>query len=246
MAVCRLRYLISLLLLLYFLAGNNLAVFSQNNDKTSTHKSIQKDQINLKVQKVPTKKLNDFKNSDDFDYLFKRAKGFDFWSLLLKWIAELLEGVFSDQGAAPYIRYTIVFLVIAFIIYKIIGGNFSGIFSTNKKIKSQNGFDYLEEDIYEENMDEKLSNAIRKGKFRVATRYYYLTLLKQLDTKKLITWELGKTNRDYQHELKSQVILNDFIWLSGIYEYTWYGHFEVTEERFLKWQQGFVNIFKQI
>ena len=97
-----------------------------------------------------------------------------------------------------------------------------------------------------ENIDTKLRDAIHEKNFRIAIRYYYLSLLKQLDASELIRWQLGKTNRDYQRELKDQQILNEFINLSGVYEYSWYGHFEVNEEKFVKWQEGFKDVFKRI
>ncbi len=242
----RFKYILLILLLAAFVAVDTGFGQAQTEQKVAAEQNIPKDQSQLKVEKVPQQKLDDYKNSNDFNYLFKRAKGFDFWSLFWRWFNDLLQGFFSDKGAAPYIRYAIMFVVIAFIIYKIAGGNLSGIFSKNKKIKGENGFEYFEEDIHQENMDEKLRKAIRERNFRTAIRFYYLSLLKQLDANELIHWEQGKTNRDYQHELKNQSYLDDFIRLSGVYEYSWYGHFEVNEERFLRWQQGFKEVFNKI
>lgn len=242
----KLKYILLILLLAAFVAGDTDFALAQTKQKVATNKNIQKDHSKLKVVKVPQQKLDEYKNSNDFNYLFKRAKGLDFWSLFWRWFNDVLRGFFSNEGAAPYIRYAIMFAVIAFIIYKIAGGNLSGIFAKNKKVKGENGFDYFEEDIHQENMDEKLRNAIKERNFRAAIRFYYLSLLKQLDANELIKWELGKTNRDYQRELKNQSYLDDFIRLSGVYEYSWYGHFEVSEERFLRWQQGFTDIFNQL
>ncbi len=245
MIVGKLKYIFPFLLLLAFLGANDYLCLAQQK-KVKADVGIQTDQSNIKVEKIPHQKLEDFKNSNDFNYLFKRAKGFDFWSLFWRWVNKMLQKFFSDRGAAPYIRYAIMFLVIAFVIYKIVGGNLSGIFSRNKKVKGQNGFDYFEEDIHQENIDQKLRDAINKRNYRTAIRFYYLSLLKQLDANELICWELGKTNRDYQRELKNQGFLDDFIRLSGIYEYSWYGHFEVNEEKFLRWQQGFRDVFQKV
>lgn len=238
------KYFFSTFLLLLFLEIGTLPSYAQKKVKAA--ENVQVDQSKLKVEKVPQQKLNEYKKSNDFNYLFKKAKGLDFWSLFWRWVNDMLQRFFSDKGATPYIRYGLMFLVIAFIIYKIVGGNLSGIFSSNKKVKGENGFDYFEEDIHQENMDEKLKNAIRSRNFRTAIRFYYLSLLKQLDASEMIHWELGKTNRDYQRELRSQVFLDDFIRLSGIYEYSWYGNFEVNEEKFLRWQEGFKEVFKKV
>lgn len=236
-----------IVLLIVFLLFDGYSIsYSQKAEKVKAKENIRIDQSKTKVEEVPLQKIDEFKNSDDFNYLIKEAEGFDFWSLFWRWIGELFEEIFSNDGAAPYIRYGLSFLIVAFIIYKIIGGNLSGIFSSNKKVKGENGFDYFEEDIHQENIDTKLRDAIHEKNFRIAIRYYYLSLLKQLDASELIRWQLGKTNRDYQRELKDQQILNEFINLSGVYEYSWYGHFEVNEEKFVKWQEGFKDVFKRI
>jgi len=240
------KYFYIVLLIAFLLFEGFSVCYAQKAQKVKAEENITIDKSKTKVEKVPQQKIDDFKNDNDFNYLFKEAKGFDFWSLFWRWVGEWLEKFFSNDGVAPYIRYGITFLIIAFIIYKIVGGNLSGIFSFNKKIKGENGFDYFEEDIHQENIDKKLKDAIREKNFRTAIRYYYLSLLKQLDASELIQWELGKTNRDYQHELKNRNILNDFVSLSGIYEYSWYGHFEVNEEKFVKWQEGFRNVFRRI
>lgn len=240
------KYFLIALMALLFVKNSTQSVYARGTQKVKAEESARADQSKLKVEKVPQKKLNDYKKSNDFNYLFKEAKGLDFWSLFWRWVNEVLQRFFSDKGAAPYIRYGLMFLVIAFIIYKIIGGNLSGVFSRNKKVKGENGFDYFEEDIHQENMEEKLKNAIKTRNFRTAIRFYYLSLLKQLDAGEMIQWEMGKTNRDYQHELKNQHFLDEFIKLSGIYEYSWYGNFEVNEEKFLRWQDGFREVFSKI
>jgi hypothetical protein len=140
----------------------------------------------------------------------------------------------------------VVAAVLAFVIFKIFGGNLSGIFSFNKKLKAKNGFEYFDEDIHNQDIDKNLSQAIANQNYRAAIRFYYLKLLKQLDFNEMIVWEMSKTNRDYQKELANKSILNDFIILSGIYEYTWYGNFEVNQSHFNNWQSDFKSAFRQL
>jgi len=93
-------------------------------------------------------------------------------------------------------------------------------------------------------LDEKLNKAIQDKNFREAIRFYYIKLLKELDINNLIKWQAGKTNRDYKKELRNNPIIESFISLSGIYEYSWYGHFEVDESNFQSWQSNFISVFK--
>ncbi len=233
-----------LILLIIMMHGNFVQILGQSSDTTENNKTIETDQSKLKVEPVPNKKIEDFRNNNAFKYDQAKLPGIDFWSIFWYWVNKILEEVFSDHGPAPYIRYLVMLLVAAFVIYKIFGGNFSGLFSHNKKIIGKNGFEYFEEDIYQQNLDEKLNNAIQNKNYREAIRFYYIKLLKELDINKLIKWEAGKTNRDYQKELSKNSNFENFISLSGIYEYSWYGHFEVDENKFQNWQSSFLDVFK--
>ncbi|MDF1548215.1 MAG: DUF4129 domain-containing protein [Bacteroidales bacterium] len=226
-------------------AGTDLCI-AQSALSDAETQSVVNDQSIIKVQPVPEKKIDDFRNDNAFNYMMIEKSGFDFWSLFWYWFNKILAMFFSDKGIAPFIRYLLIFLVVAFIIYKIAGGNLSGIFSSNKKSVSANGFDYFEEDIHQIDLDKKLRESIHDKKFRHAIRFYYLILLKKLDAVELIYWQPGKTNRDYQRELQSKSVLDDFIKLSGIYEYSWYGNFEVSETQFIRWQLGFNEVLQNI
>ena len=207
---------------------------------------IRTDQTKLKVITVPTNKIDQFRENSDFNYQLSKEKGQGFWDLFWHYVRKFFIKLFSSEGVAPYIRYVLIFLFLSFVVYKIAGGNLSGIFSFNKKAKAANGFNYFEEDIYQQDIDKKLNEALRNRNFRDAIRYYYLILLKKLDSGEFILWELGKTNHDYQKELQNQSFLGDFIKLSGVYEYAWYGNFEVKEEKFTRWQNGFKEIYKKL
>jgi len=153
---------------------------------------------------------------------------------------------FSDKGAAPYIRYTIIILVIAFVISKILGGNFSGILMKNKKPAKENGFGYGNDNIHEIDFEKEIKNAIKKQNFRLATRFLYLKLLKVLNEIEYINWQPGKTNTIYQYELNNTGISNSFKKLSGMYEFSWYGHFELSQPEFEQLSGDFERVFSTL
>ena len=233
-----------LLMVLIFNIIGYLFVYSQNADPAGAKDKIQIDRTKTIVEKVPWDKIEKYRNSKAFDYSFKLRKGANFWTRFLMWLNDILEAIFSKKGAAPFIRLIVILLIFGFFIYKILGANISGIFTRNKKMKSSNGFDYFDEDIHSQDLDRKLSQAVAEQNYRDAIRYYYLKLLKHLDLGGLIQWKISKTNLEYQTELVSHKILDDFKALSGIYEYTWYGNFSVDQEHFNNWQSNFLSAIR--
>ena len=202
----------------------------------------QKEQIKKTVAPVPVHKIEKYRQDNAFKYI-KKAPAIDFWGIVLKWLMDFFETVFSDKGAAPYIRYAIIILVIAFAISKILGGTFSGIFIKNKKSAKENGFEYGTENIHDIDFEKEIKNAIKEQNFRLATRFLYLKLLKVLNEIEYINWKPGKTNSSYQYELNNTDISNSFKRLSGMYEYSWYGHFEIHQAEFEILSKEFENSF---
>ena len=205
----------------------------------------QKEQLKTTVAPVPIQKIEKYRQNNDFKYI-KQAPAINFWGIVLKWFLAFLETVFSDNGAAPYIRYAIIILVIAFSISKIFGGDFSGIFINNKKTTKENGFNYGNDDIHKIDFEKEIKNAIKKQNFRLATRFLYLKLLKVLNEIEYISWQPGKTNSSYQYELEDTNISNSFKRLSGMYEYCWYGHFELNQAEFEQLSSKFESIFSSL
>ncbi len=89
-----------------------------------------------------------------------------------------------------------------------------------------------EENIDESDYDALLLRAIQNNDYRLATRYYYLALLKKLSQKNHIEYHKDKTNSEYLFELKNKTMRSNFSYLSYIYSYVWYGEFSVDKMKF--------------
>jgi integrase len=61
-----------------------------------------------------------------------------------------------------------------------------------------------EEIIQSMDIKSLITNALKDENYRLAIRYHYLYILQQLELKKIIDWELQKTNHDYQREIKDK------------------------------------------
>jgi len=68
----------------------------------------------------------------------------------------------------------------------------------------------------------------------LAIRFYYLNIIKQLEDNELIIWEQQKTNEDYIQEISKENIKASFKDLTRLYDFVWYGNFEIDESKFVK------------
>ncbi len=168
-----------------------------------------------------------------------------FWSAVGRFLENLFDfgGVGKSLSGLEVLFKIIAIGVILFVVYLIAkaiinkegGWIFSG---SSKRIKVT---EETAENIHSINFTTEIEKALQQKNYRVAVRYYYLWLLKSLTDKNIIEWDIEKTNSDYMREIKHLETKENFSFLSYIYEYSWYGEFELTEEDYKKAESAFVK-----
>ncbi|MBA4852643.1 hypothetical protein [Emticicia sp. BO119] len=93
-------------------------------------------------------------------------------------------------------------------------------------------------------LSSQIEKCILDKNYRLATRYYYLWVMKMLNESHLIEFNIDKTNQDYTRELSKRDIFSKerlglFIECTNYYEYLWFGNFAVSEPAFLKIEKTF-------
>jgi len=144
----------------------------------------------------------------------------------------------------PYLLGIIVLLILLKSFVNIDAG-FWKFGKQTKKVSKKEVYDD-EEDIHEHDYEELLRLAIKNANYRLATRYYYLLLLKNLSHKKLISYHKDKTNTEYQFELKNKYLRSKFSQLVYIYDYVWYGEFAINEMKFNLIEEKYQSFIKGI
>ena len=140
-------------------------------------------------------------------------------------------------------------LIIIFVIYKIVmalmndDGNW--IFGRKSDKVNINPID-IEQDIHQTNFETLISEAISKNNYRLAIRYYYLSVLKRLSEEKKIDWNYEKTNYDYYQEIENIDLKKQFQYISYIYNYCWYGEFDIDTNEFKIGEIAFRKLIQSI
>jgi hypothetical protein len=78
----------------------------------------------------------------------------------------------------------------------------------------------------------------------MAVRLMYLRTLRDLSLRNVINYTHEKTNTDYLFQLSGSPYYKNFFRLTRDFDYTWYGHFPLSQESFSLIQNDF-NSFKQ-
>ena len=137
-----------------------------------------------------------------------------------------------DPGIGKAVIYIAVFVLLVFILLKVLKGN---MLLGDKKINVKNTFTNVapEDDIHHSNLEELYTQATAEGNFRLAVRYRYLIIIRELSNKQFIKWKKEKTNADYIFDMVNNAFQKPFREVTFLFEKIWYGKTELSEQNFM-------------
>ncbi len=199
--------------------------------------------------------IANYKKDEAFNYTEATPDEDNWWEQFKRWLAGLWfkfwQWLLGDSINSPFwgfilkmLPYLIIAGIIGFIIwlfYKLNPGA--------KILKSQEAPDVFfteeEEIIKTADIKKLIQKALEQKDYRLAVRYSYLLILKQLSEAHLIDYEFDKTNSDYIAELASGPLHLQFQKVTNLYDYIWYGSFAVTETDYHVAQRTFQKLEQQ-
>ena len=220
-------------LLVIFLFGfsvMNAQFFQHLQDDVEKDTVVYQKNSNFEKQRYFQENLSDKYNGKEFEYKEevyhepKKSSSSPIWISILGIVTFFMKFIFP-------------FLLGGFIIFLILKaalGFEPGWFSFKKTASNKTEKLLFDEDadIHETDLEALLQKAIQQEDFRLAVRYYFLILLKELSNKELIDYHKDKTNSEYLFELKKQAQKDQFSYLLYLYNYIWYGEFAINKSEF--------------
>lgn len=239
-------------LLFFSLLFSNI-VTSNNNDSIQNTESVTYDSIKLNNNHFQENFQEKYK---DKSFIYKvQIPEKNSWDRFKEWLFKLLNKFFSFQSKSKALNNIDIVIkilagiIITFIIYHIIKailnkeGNW--IFGRNSQTRIDE-YTEIEKNIHLIDFKKLIKQAEENKDIRLATRYYYLWVLKQLNEKKIIEWNPEKTNSDYCYEIKNPILKDNFNYLSYLYNYIWYGEFVITPEMYSDSKKAFEKTLDSI
>ncbi len=222
----------------------------------SEEKEVQYDDSLIEQKTFDAKKIEAYKQQDEFIYVVEKRELTVIekaWNWFKRTIKKLLSYIFDDISPAVgflswllrVLPYVIAGLVLFLIIKFFLKVNTQSIID-GKSAKSIVNLSEEEVLIKDKDLSKLIQEAINEGNYKLAVRYYYLLLLKNLSEKELISWQQEKTNEDYIKELSNNKLNTDFEKLTYLYDYVWYGEFLIDEEKFLQAEVNFKKAIAKI
>jgi hypothetical protein len=222
------------------------------NAQTNT---MPKDSSNLSFIEIKKDRIEAYKKKAAYDYNTKK-NNITWWDDFKGWVFNSIENILrklfgydiTSQTLVVFFRILIYSAIglLLFLLLKLFLNVSTRSFISAKGNSPLVVFTEEEEIIQSKNIPELIQKAIVQNNFRLAVRYQYLWSLKQLSEEKLIQWEQQKTNDDYLAELENNEIYDLFSKITRIYDFVWYGNFEIDKNRYASIAPVFSSINQKI
>lgn len=222
----------------------------------------QKDSLAVKYDDSPLEKVDiekediqAFLDDERFDYKIEKVDN-SWWEDIKNWFYNLVrrffEWIFGVDRAPSYLAvflkllpYLLLGLLLYLIIRFFINVNSRALLDAKK---NENLVSLSEEEriIKTEDIHGLIQQAVADKNYRLAIRYYYLLILRQLSEGEHIDWKPQKTNDDYLNELANEQLKTGFSKVTLLYDYIWYGEFTIENIAYEKAVNVFTTLQNQI
>ena len=225
--------------------------FVQFSIAQQNEQPINFDDSTVEKQLISEEDLETYKADEDFNYKEVIAEE-NFIDKAQRWLRNFLMkfwesifGIGTAKGFLYFIFKVLPYILLGILVFLLIRF-FLKVNSNNliSKAKQKGTISFTEEEqiIKNEDIPALIKEAIHQKNYRLAIRYYYLQSLKQLTESDSISWQPQKTNEDYIKEIKKDHLRVDFKNVTKIYDYVWYGEFDVGAIKFEALKLPFENL----
>lgn len=216
---------------------------------------VQYDDARIEPQTITEDHLKTYKEDDAYDYIEVKQET-TLWDKFKKWLRNFLikfwESIFGVGTASGFLYFMlkifpwVLLAVLLFLLIRLFLKVKSNKLITEDKAKNKVAFTEEEQIIKNEDINALINQAIAQGNYRLAVRYCYLQSLKYLTEKEMIDWQPQKTNTDYLAELSKSQLQKGFANITKIYDYVWYGEFNIDAAKFESLKLNFETLNQNI
>jgi hypothetical protein len=214
---------------------------SSVDSESMEHARVRVDSVVLRS--IPDSVMTRWKMDKDFAYandpaywrkelpVDRRPNGF------LRWLANVL-----GSNAFKYFIFSLLVAILLYAIIRIIAENNLRLFY-RRPVKTVAGPQEVASPL-EEDLEQRLQQALAAKDHRMAVRYLFLKTLRLLNERELIKYHIQATNREYVRQLSGSALGDPFRFLTGAYEKVWYGEFSLSDGQFEKLYPYFQDFYK--
>lgn len=183
----------------------------------------------------------------EFEYIESISDKLSFFDKLLDRIGEFLSDLFPqpkgnfNEGVFNFLA-VIGAVVLIFLIYKFFMSRKKLYVHHDTEVESEEEqITFVERNLLQVDVQTYLSEALLQKNYTLAIRYQQLLNIQLLGRKGIVQWNQSKTNIELMEGVHDEALREDFLACAVVFDYAWFGHFEITEEAYQKYASRFIQ-----
>jgi len=166
----------------------------------------------------------------------------------LEWLSGILFGD-VEYKSISLTRQMIIWLIIILFLILAVRIIWRSSFTSLVKPQGKAGafsFEEFKDGLQDIPFEKKIKEAEALQDWRSAVRWQYLFTLHTLEKNSYLEFMPAKTNFDYLRDLRRTEFKNEFSELSKVFEYVWYGKFNIHPNSYSEYSGRFSKFNKQV
>lgn len=182
----------------------------------------------------------------DFEYVESISNKLNFLDKLFytikKFISDLFPSPPGDFNEGLFNLLAVIGgLIVIFLIYKFFVSRKQVYIKHELEADVEQQIDFVERNLMEVDVKTYLAEAVEQKNYALAIRYHQLTNIQLLGRKGVLQWDQSKTNLELMENVKNNDLRQDFMHCASLYNYAWFGNFDISESSYQKYAGQFVQ-----
>ncbi|NNK81900.1 MAG: hypothetical protein HKO92_02130 [Flavobacteriaceae bacterium] len=156
------------------------------------------------------------------------------------------QDVFSLDGNLSWLFIVILISAVIFLAFTLLNDGTTGWFNIKRNTSLTDYQTFNVQTAQPDDFITLINSAENDNNYRLAIRYYFLFILKTMSNKSIIKLEEDKTNTEYLREIKNKSFANQFSNALYLYNYTWYGEFDLNKLQYKAAKSNFKSFLKKL
>ncbi|WON96409.1 DUF4129 domain-containing protein [Sphingobacterium sp. UGAL515B_05] len=166
---------------------------------------------------------------------------------LADWIGSIMpDNPYKFREEFGYVFAFLAVIALAFILYKVLYNRKQYFIKHDEEEGELDALAYVERNLMNSNLEPYIQEAITTKNYALGIRYLQLLNIQKLAQTDHIKWKQSKTNAEFAQEIRNEELRRGFLECTRIFDYVWFGQFELMEANFAQYQQLFTQYQNQI
>ena len=166
---------------------------------------------------------------------------------LADWLGSIMpDNPYKFREEFGYVFAFLAVIALAFILYKVLYNRKQYFIKHDEEENELDVLAYVERNLMNSNLDPYIQEAVAQKNYALGIRYLQLLNIQKLAQTDQIKWKQSKTNAEFAQEIQNVELRRGFLECTKIFDYVWFGQFELTEVNFNQYQELFHQYQNQI